>query len=59
MNMTVQDRLRTWSHNQRVSLSHTGFKLLNDTADRLDMLEAEVVNLRAEVARLTAQQVSR
>jgi len=59
MNPTIQDRLRTWSHNQRVSLSHTGFTLLNDTADRLDMLEAEVVNLRAEVARLTAQQVSR
>ena len=59
MNPTVQDRLRTWAQNQRVSLSYTGFTLLNDTADRLDMLEAEVVNLRAEVARLTAQQVSR
>jgi len=59
MNPTVQDRLRRWSQNQRVSLSYDGYKLLNDTADRLDLLEAEVVNLRAEVARLTAQQVSR
>jgi len=59
MNLTVQDRLRTWAQNQRVGLSYTAFTLLNDTADRLDLLEAEVVNLRAEVARLTAQQVSR
>ena len=59
MNSTVQDRLRTWAQNQRVGLSYPACTLLNDTADRLDLLEAEVVNLRAEVARLTAQQVSR
>lgn len=52
----LQDRLRTWAFNQRVTMDVTGYKLLNEAADRLDFLEAEVMNLRAEVARLTAQQ---
>lgn len=52
----AQDRLRTIAQNQRVGMSVTMFKLLNEAADRLDMLEAEVLNLRAEVARMTAQQ---
>ena len=52
----LQDRLRMWAFNQRVISDMTGYKLLNEAADRLDVLEAEVMNLRAEVARLTAQQ---
>lgn len=51
----AQDRLRTVAQNQRVGMSITMFKLLNEAADRLDMLEAEVLNLRAEIARMTAQ----
>ena len=52
----LQDRLRMWAFNQRVTMDITGHKLLNEAADRLDVLEAEVMNLRAEVARLSAQQ---
>ncbi len=52
----LQDRLRMWAFNQRVTMDVTGHRLLNEAADRLDVLEAEVMNLRAEVARLTAQQ---
>ena len=52
----AQDRLRAIAQNQRVGMSMTMFKLLNEAADRLDMLEAEVLNLRAEIARMTAQQ---